>query len=110
MLENETRELIALKRFSFIAPVLNGQVDTQLKYFEDLCSNPIELPHYGIKTYSPKTLAKWLSDYRHGGLDALKPGYRSDRGQSRKISSELIEKIVDKKRELPRANNRIFYE
>jgi transposase InsO family protein len=110
VLENETRELIALKRFSFIAPVLNGQVDTQLKYFEDLCSNPIELPHYGIKTYSPKTLAKWLSDYRHGGLDALKPGYRSDRGQSRKISSELIEKIVDKKRELPRANNRIIYE
>lgn len=110
MLNNNTRELIALKRFSFIAPVLNGQIDTQLRYFEELCSNPIELPHYGIKTYSPKTLAKWLSDYRHGGLDALKPGYRSDRGQSRKISPELIEKIVEKKRELPRANNRIVYE
>ena len=78
MLENKTRELIALKRLSFIAPVLNGQVDTQLKYFEELCPNPIELPHYGTKTYSPQTLAKWLSDYRHGGLDVLKPGYRWD--------------------------------
>ncbi len=110
MLENDTRELIALKRFSLIAPVLNGQVNSQLKYFEELCSNPIELPHYGVKSYSPKTLAKWLSDYRHGGLDALKPGYRSDRGQSRKISSDLIEKIVEKKQQLPRANNRIIYE
>jgi putative transposase len=110
MLENATREAIALKRFSLISPVLNGQVDNQQEYFAELAGKPIDMPHYGMRNYSPKTLAGWLNDYRRSGIDGLKPGYRSDRGKSRKINDELVDKIREKRAQMPRVNISILYE
>lgn len=110
MLDNQVREQIALKRFSLISPVINGQVDKQNQYFATICAVPIEMPHYGFKHYSPKTLECWLSEYRRGGIEALKPGYRSDKGRSRKVSNDLVIKIAEKRSKLPRAKTNILYE
>ncbi|WP_092484962.1 helix-turn-helix domain-containing protein [Desulfoscipio geothermicus] len=41
-----------------------------------------------LKNYNPKTMQAWLFAYRRGGLEGLKPGYRSDKGKSRKVSDE----------------------
>ncbi len=54
MLSSKLKEEIALKKFSLISPVINGQVENQKEYFQQLCSKPIELPHYGTRFYSPK--------------------------------------------------------
>jgi len=86
MLTTKEREEIALKKFSLIAPVLNGQVPSQKEYFRKLAEKPIEMPHYGVKKYSPKSLEWWLYLYRRHGLEGLKPGYRSNRGKSRHIN------------------------
>lgn len=110
MLDNQARDQIALKRFSLISPVINGQVDKQNQYFATLCAVPVEMPHYGFKQYSPKTLECWLSEYRRGGLEALKPGHRSDKGQSRKISDAIAREIAKKREELPNAKTNILYE
>lgn len=109
-LTTKDRENIALKRFSLIAPVLNGQVSSQKDYFEKLCVSPIDMPYYGLKSYSPKTLAGWLQDYRRGGLEALKPGYRSDRGRSRKVSLDIADKIREKRAQMPRISSILLYE
>ncbi|MGI6450577.1 MAG: DDE-type integrase/transposase/recombinase [Desulfitobacteriia bacterium] len=109
-LSEKDRENIALKRFSLIAPVLNGQVENQKEYFETLCLKPIEMPHYGFKTYSPKTLYAWLHDYRKGGIESLKPGYRSDRGKSRNVDPLVAEKIREKRAALPRITSILLYE
>ena len=109
-LTTKDRENIALKRFSLIAPVLNGQVPSQKDYFEKLCTSPIDMPYYGLKSYSPKTLASWLQEYRRGGLDALKPGYRSDRGRSRKVSLDIADKIRAKRAQMPRITSILLYE
>lgn len=110
MLDAKTRKAIALKKFSLISPVLNGQVKNQKKYFEDICAEPIDMPHYGRKVYSPKTFMSWLNDYRRGGLEYLKPGYRSDRGKSRKISPEIIVKIKEKRSQMLRITGVMLYE
>lgn len=110
MLTNEQKEQVALKRFSLIAPVLNGQVNNQREYFIEVTSKPIDMPHYGNRNYSPKTLATWLSDYRRGGIESLKPSFRSDRGKSRKVDMELLEKIKAKRLEKPRINTTMLYE
>ncbi len=110
MLDNEKREQIALKKFSLIGPVLNGQVDNQKEYFIDVTSKAIDMPYYGMRKYSPKTLAGWLNDYRRSGIDALKPGFRSDRGTSRKIDAALLEKIREKRIQKPRINSSMLYE
>ncbi len=110
MLDNEKREQIALKKFSLISPVLNGQVANQKEYFIEITSNTIDMPHYGMRVYSPKTLISWLKDYRDGGIEALKPGYRSDRGKSRKINDGLVDKIREKRVQKPRINNSMLYD
>ncbi|MDA8211655.1 MAG: DDE-type integrase/transposase/recombinase [Clostridia bacterium] len=110
MLTESDRVTIALKRFSLISPVLNGQVANQKEYFEKLCAEPIEMPHYGMKNYCPKTLMGWLYDYRQGGLDGLKPGYRADRGVSRKVSLSIAEKIKEKRVQQPRITKIQLYE
>jgi transposase InsO family protein len=47
------------------------------------------------------TLLKWARRYRKGGLDALSPKRRQDRGRSRVISPQLAELIERLKRENP---------
>ena len=110
MLDNGKREQIALKKFSLIAPVLNGQVDNQSEYFIEITNKAIDMPYYGMRKYSPKTLAGWLNDYRRSGIEALKPGFRSDRGKSRKIDEGIVEKIREKRMQKPRINSSMLYE
>ncbi|HAA43335.1 MAG TPA: IS481 family transposase, partial [Ruminiclostridium sp.] len=55
-------------------------------------------------------IESWYCDYMRGGLDALKPGYRSDKGSSRKIDAELAEKILEIKKAYPKAPNTIIYD
>ena len=110
MLDDDTRNAIALKRFSLISPILNGQVNNRREYYVQISSNPIEMPYYGIRKYAPKTIESWYCDYMRGGLDALKPGYRGDKGSSRKINAELAEKILEVKKAYPKAPNTIIYD
>jgi hypothetical protein len=40
------------------------------------------------RTFSVTTLERWYYDYKHGGLEALKPVRRSDRGRCRNLTAE----------------------
>lgn len=66
-LDEKQREEIALRRFSLIAPILNGQVENQEEYFRKLAAEAIEMPHWGWRRYSPRTFRWWLACYRAGG-------------------------------------------
>ena len=51
MLDEKTRTAIALKRFSLISPIINGQVVSITEYSEEATKSPIEMPYYGFKNY-----------------------------------------------------------
>lgn len=51
------------------------------------------------RTYSVTTLERWLYRYKHGGLKALKPSGRSDRGRGRELTAQLKELLLDIRRE-----------
>lgn len=108
MLDDNTRNAIALKRFSLISPVLNGQVPNNKAYYCEVTEKPIEMPYYGAKKYSPKTLEAWYCDYMYGRLEALKPRPRGDKGGSRRINDELGEKIIEKKEYIQRIQTLSF--
>ena len=110
MLDEKDREKIALKKFSLVAPVINGQAENQKEYFKKLASEPIEMPHYGSRRYAVKTLQWWLYLYNRHGLEGLKPGYRSDRGKSRRVTEEIALKIQEKKALNPQLTNILLYE
>lgn len=110
MLGEKEREQIALKKFAFIAPVLNDQVPNQQEYFKRLAATPVEMPHYGFRRYSIKSFQWWLYLYRLHGLDGLKPGYRSDRGKSRRVTEEIARKIREKRAAKPGINGTVLYD
>ena len=110
MTDEKTKVAIALKKFSLISPIINGQVSNVIEYCKEVTRDPIEMPHYGFKNYSPKTIGTWYSEYRKGGIDALKPALRSDRGISRVLMPEMAEGILRKLKEHPKAPATIIYD
>ena len=110
MLDEKIRVAIALKRFSLISPIINGQTTHIGEYSREVTKEPIDMPHYGLKRYAPKTISVWYSDYIKGGIDALKPSPRSDRGISRVLTPEMSEGILAKLKEYPKAPATILYD
>jgi putative transposase len=110
MIDDTARSAIALKKFSIISPIINGQVTSIGEYCAMAADNPIEMPHYGIRRYSPKTIASWYTDYIREGLDALKPKARADKGGTRKITSELEDILLRKRLDYPRAPITVIYD
>lgn len=109
-MDDKTKNAVALKKFSIIGPILNGQVDNNTEYFKKVASNPIEMPYYGMRNYSYKTLESWLCDYNKRGLEGLVRGVRCDKGKSRKISQELGEAILERKKSNPGITTTMLYE
>lgn len=109
-MDEKKRQDIALKRFALIGPVINGFEQNAEAYFRAVCEQPIDMPHYGLREYSPKTIRRWSNDYNRYGFEALKPGFRSDRGKSRKVTPELEEAIAKKFEEFPRAKGSVVYD
>ena len=103
---------IAHFRYGLIAPVINGTYteSSQTAYYKRVASEPLTLPNGQVSHYSYKTLEKWVSDYNRGGIDALMPGARSDKGVSRALGDTAIEEIYRLKEAFPRMNATRIYE
>ena len=93
-MEEKDREQVALFRYGLLAPVLLGQVPSQKEYLAQVASKKHQVPYYGEREFTPKTLANWLLAFRREGFEGLKPKRRSDRGKPRKLSREQEEHIL----------------
>lgn len=109
MTDND-REKIALFRFGLISPIINGQVTNQKEYLAKVAAKKHDVPYYGQKEYVPKTISRWLRDYRRGGFNNLKPKRRSDKGKSRIITPELKEDLLNTRKEHPDWSVSLFYD
>lgn len=97
---------IAQFRLALIAPVLHDLYPdvSRNAYYRRVTEKPLTLPDGSIRQYSPKSLCKWVSLYRNGGIDALMPKTRSDKGGTRVLPDTAIEEIYRLKEEFPRLN------
>ncbi len=103
---------VAQFRFALIAPVIQGLFPdaSATAYYKRVTASPLTLPDGSSVSYSYKTLEKWKSQYKIGGLDALMPNTRSDKGLSRALNEEAIAEIYRIKLEHPRMNASQIYE
>lgn len=103
---------VAQFRFALIAPVIQGLFPdaSATAYYKRVTASPLTLPDGSTVSYSYKTLEKWKSQYKIGGLDALMPNTRSDKGLSRALNEEAIAEIYRIKLEHPRMNATQIYE
>ena len=85
------REL-AYFRFALIAPVIQGTFpDASIAaYSRRVTEKSIARPDGTMFHYKPATLERWVNLYNAGGMDALMPRERSDKGSARSLSDECI--------------------
>lgn len=94
-------------RLALIAPVIHGLYPDASRnaYYQRVTEKPLTLPDGSVFQYSPKTLSKWVSLYQNGGIDALMPQERSDKGSTRVLPDTAIEEIYRLKETFPRLNS-----
>jgi transposase InsO family protein len=109
-MNEKERQAVALKKFSLISPVLNGQEASATDYFRRLAAEPVDMPVFGMKRYAEKTFLTWLYNYRRYGFDALLKGHRSDKGKHRKITAETGGQIVHMRKCNPAMPITVLYE
>ena len=97
---------IAQFKFALIAPVVQGLVSDQSNaaYYKRVTERPLTLPDGSTRQFSHKTIEKWVSLYKRGGIDALMPTARSDKGIPRALPDTAIEEIFRLKNDFPRLN------
>src|SRR6266404_1165212 len=100
---NPKAEKLALFRYGLIAPLVieplaRGELTRRAG---EIASRQYDIPDSQRRSLSVDTLLEWAKRYRHGGLDALAPKPRQDRGQSRAITTQLATLIERLKRENP---------
>jgi transposase InsO family protein len=80
----------------------HGELSASLRRISSECYRPPGAPR--TRSFSVPTLERWLYAYKKGGLEALRPSPRSDRGRGRELSPELRELLLDIRREFPTAS------
>jgi len=102
-MDEKTRrqEAVAIFRYGLIAPALHMGSKERGGYFQRLAGKEFDVPYCGRKRYKKGTFEDWLSQYRKGGLDGLKPVVRRDKGICRRISQTLIPIIRQIIRDFP---------
>ena len=104
----DRRTEIALFRYTLILPCVRGEYPPggKQELRERIIGRHYDFPHSSRSTVSASTLARWERLYRKDGFDGLKPKPRSDRGRSRSISGETLDRAETLKREQPRRSAR----
>jgi len=95
---------VALFRYSVLGPLVarDQLARGELKHLiGELAAREYNIPGTERRRIGEKTLEAWYYAWCRGGLEALTPKVRSDRGQS-KLSLAIQEAIVAAKRENPR--------
>lgn len=108
-MNEKEREQIALFRYGLIAPLFNGQVN-QKEYLRELEGKIHSIPYYGERKIAVKTIKEWLLHYRRDGFEALKPKKREDQGNSRRLSPDDQDQILEIRKKNPHMPVSVFYE
>src|SRR5207244_11870860 len=99
-------EKIALFRYGLIATLVleklpHGEL---IRRARELAEHDYDIPFSDRRRVCVDTLLHWAVRYRTGGLEALAPQPRSDRGKARVITAQLAQLIERLKRENPHRN------
>lgn len=100
-------EALALFRSEIVGALVRRELDHgDLKAaFQELSRQRFRPPRSrGPRSYSPATLERWYYAYKGGGLDALRPQPRADRGRGRELSPEQRELLLAIRREHPQVS------
>jgi transposase InsO family protein len=100
--DDEKARAEALYRYRVLAPLLDTHAPVSLRQrIAQRAAEPHLHPSGEAQTVTSRTLWTWLRHYRHGGLAALHPRHRKDKGQLRALPPEAMARAEQLRRELP---------
>lgn len=100
--DDERAIQIALFRYGVVAPLLEHQSPDRgdvVRLVAEIVERSHFLPGKGPVRVSERTVYLWRKLYQEGGLAALRPRRRNDRGSSRKVSDEVLARAVELRKE-----------
>ena len=93
----------ALFRYGVIAPLCDVHEYGSLRARITTLAGERHLhPRRGEITISDRTLWTWLTRFRTGSIDALRPRHRNDRGSLRATSRDVLDRAETLRRQLPK--------
>lgn len=105
-------ERVAMFRVQVIGPLLardfqdHGELAEEIRAIAAKYQRP---PGTKLgRQYSAPTIERWYYEYRHGGLEALRPRRRCDSGHARELTEQQRELLLDIRREHPRATTSLI--
>jgi transposase InsO family protein len=102
--EDERALLLALFRYEAIAPVVEAaelaRGETQ-PLIRSIVERTYYLPGKGPVSVAERTAWEWIRRYRQEGLQGLLPQVRSDKGKSRVLNPELLDRAIRLRKENP---------
>lgn len=103
MPNDETRERVALFRYGLIADLIHRPEGEKGLYglLRTKAERTYEIPGSQRTRVAPETIRDWLSAYRRGGFDALRPQPRRDQGRGRAIPQEIADRLCHVKEQHP---------
>lgn len=110
-MDEDLRQKVALFRYSLIAPLVTNTFSqaTAKEYLQEITAKKLDTPAETNVEYSPSTIKDWLRLYRKYGIDGLYPKSRSDKGTSRRLSTEAKNFILACKSEMPKRSAKSIY-
>ena len=107
-MDDETRQQVALWRLGVLGPLMSARLEhgDVRGYVREAAARVHRMPDGAEVQLSEHTIAAWHYAYKHGGLAALMPKERSDRGRSRAVRPEIAQVLVRAKAEKPRRSIR----
>lgn len=100
--DDEKARAEALFRYRVLVPLLDEQAGISLR--KRVAQRAAQLhahPGGQQQTFAERTLWTWLQRFRQGGLEALHPRPRKDKGMLRAVTPEVMERAERLRRELP---------
>jgi len=97
------REAVALFRMSLIGDLIVAGLTSEerTRLLKDKASRIYAIPGSRRTHVAESTLRDWVRLYDRGGLEALMPVFRCDKGSTRTVSTELSDKILALREEDP---------
>jgi len=102
----EQKKRVAVFRFGVIHDLINGNDADQgpkEALIRQKCARKWEIPYSERTRIGRSTILRWIQMYRasNGKIEALYPGDRSDRGESRALDEETALSLIQLRQEMP---------
>ena len=102
------RRAVAIWRMNILGPLVSARLehgDTR-ELLEHAASRTYETVEGRRVRFTWRTLEGWYYEYKAGGVDALEPQPRADRGACKAIPEDIARHLLDLRREQPRRSVR----